>query len=234
VGPDVFIRLAEERGFVGTITRLVVHRTLKDFAVTLRRLPEFRISVNVAAADLGDPEFLPMLDQALQDAHVDAPSLTIEITESSTAHHDVAIETILELRRRGHSVHIDDFGTGFSSLSYLHDLAVDAIKIDRSFTKSVGTDAANATILPRILSMAEALSLRVVVEGIETETQAAFFAANGQQILGQGWLYGRPVPIEEFLRLLAEGERSAPGDGVAAPEERVASEDESLISTGTA
>lgn len=235
VGPDVFIRLAEERGFVGSITRLVMHHALKDFAATLRRLPDFRISVNVAAADLADPVFLPMLDLALERAHVDAPSLTIEITESSTAHHDVAIETILALRRRGHSVHIDDFGTGFSSLSYLHDLAVDAIKIDRSFTKSVGTDAANAAILPKILSMAEALSLKVVVEGIETETQAAFFTATGQQMLGQGWLYGRPVPIEEFHRRLAENEKKPVRKTVTAWQGKLLNEDEeSLISAGTA
>jgi sensor c-di-GMP phosphodiesterase-like protein len=176
-----------------------------------------------------------MLDQALEDAHVDAPSLTVEITESSTAHHDVAIETILALRRRGHSVHIDDFGTGFSSLSYLHDMAVDAIKIDRSFTKSVGTDAANAAILPKILSMAEALSLRVVVEGIETESQAAFFVATGQQILGQGWLYGRPVTIEEFQHRLAENESEPPRNAAGAWQGRLFNEEEeSLISAGTA
>lgn len=235
VGPDVFIRLAEERGIVGLITRLVVQHALKDFAETLRKLPDFRISVNVAAADLADPEFLPMLDQALKDAHIDASSLTIEITESSTAHHDVAIETILALRQRGHSVHIDDFGTGFSSLSYLHDMAVDAIKIDRSFTKSVGTDAANAAILPKILSMAEALSLRVVVEGIETENQAAFFVANGQQILGQGWLYGRPVPIEEFRNRLAENESKPPRTALSGWQGRLFGEEEDpLISAGTA
>jgi sensor c-di-GMP phosphodiesterase-like protein len=165
--------------------------------------------VNVAAADLADSGFLPMLERELALADVPAQSLTIEITESSTARHDVAIKTILALRQHGHSVHIDDFGTGYSSLSYLQDLAVDAIKIDRSFTRAVGTGAANAAILPKILGMAEALSLKVIVEGIETESQAAYFAATGQPMLAQGWLYGRPLQIEEFYKHLAENEREA-------------------------
>jgi sensor c-di-GMP phosphodiesterase-like protein len=209
VSPDVFVRLAEERGFVERITRLVVHHALQDFAATLRTNPDFHISVNVAAADLADPGFLPMLEHELALADVPARSLTIEITESSTARHDVAINTILALRQRGHSVHIDDFGTGYSSLAYLQDLAVDAIKIDRSFTRAVGTGAANAAILPQILGMAEALSLKVIVEGIEAESQAAYFAAAGQPMLAQGWLFGQPLQIEEFHRRMAENEREA-------------------------
>jgi sensor c-di-GMP phosphodiesterase-like protein len=209
VGPDVFVRLAEECGFVGSITRLVIHHSLQDFGATLRAHPDFHISANVAAADLSDPEFLPMLEQELALADIPARRLTIEITESSTARHDVAIKTILALRQRGHSVHIDDFGTGYSSLAYLQDLAVDAIKIDRSFTRAVGTGAANAAILPKILGMAEALSLKVIVEGIETESQAAYFAATGQPMLAQGWLYGRPAQIEEFHRRMAENQREA-------------------------
>ncbi len=131
VGPDVFVKIAEERGFVGEITRLVVRHVLRDFAVTLRAHPDFRISINMAAADLGDPRFLPMLEQSLDRAGVSAASLVIEITERSTALHEVAMEAIRHLRRQGHGVHIDDFGTGYSSLSYLHDLSVDAIKIDQ-------------------------------------------------------------------------------------------------------
>ena len=131
-------------------------------------------------------------------------------------------------------MHIDDFGTGFSSLSYLHDMAVDAIKIDRSFTKSVGTDAANAAILPKILSMAEALSLKVVVEGIETESQAAFFVGKGHQILGQGWLFGRPVAAEEFKRQMADNEQKPPSSSATAWQSKALDEDETLISAGTA
>ena len=209
VAPDVFIKIAEERGFVGSITRLVVSHVLRDFATTLNALPDFRVSINVAATDLADPRFLPMLERALNRAGVAARSVIIEITESSTARHEVAIAAILRLRERGHSVHIDDFGTGYSSLSYLHELSVDAIKIDRSFTRSIGTEAVTAAILPQILAMAGVLHLQVIVEGIETREQADYFTAHAQHILGQGWLYGRAIPAVAFHDQLAEEEIKA-------------------------
>lgn len=207
VGPDVFIRIAEERGFVGEITKLVVRHTLRDFGPLLRSHPDFQLSINVAAADLCDPGFLPMLDSSLEQAGVRAESLAIEITESCTAGHPVAMQTILDLRRRGHGVHIDDFGTGYSSLSYLHSLSIDAIKIDKSFTHAIGTQAVTVSILPQILAMADALKLQVIAEGIETELQASFYARVNKLILAQGWLFGRPIPANEFLRLLAEDEQ---------------------------
>jgi sensor c-di-GMP phosphodiesterase-like protein len=210
VGPDVFIKIAEERGFMGEITRLVVRHTLHDFAETLRAHPDFQISINVAASDLGDPRFLPMLEQSLDQAGVLAASVVIEITESSTALHKVALGAIRHLRRLGHHVHIDDFGTGYSNLSYLHDLSVDAIKIDRSFTQAIGTEAVTVSILPQILAMAKLLNLQVIVEGIETSQQASYFSGRARSILGQGWLFGRPVPPEEFLPLLAASKQLRP------------------------
>jgi sensor c-di-GMP phosphodiesterase-like protein len=206
ISPEIFIKIAEQRGFAGEITRLVTRRALSEFAEALRARPGFQISINVVASDLSNPRFLPMLEAELKRAEVKAESLIIEITESSTARNAVAIETILRLRRRGHSIHIDDFGTGYSSLSYLHDLSVNAIKIDRAFTQAIGTEAVTLAILPQILAMAEALRLQVVVEGIETQQQADYFAGGSYAVLGQGWLYGRPVPAEEFHRLLSEDE----------------------------
>jgi sensor c-di-GMP phosphodiesterase-like protein len=202
VTPDIFVKVAEERGFVGEITRLVVRRVLRDFGRTMRDRPGFRVNINIAAPDLADSEFLPMLERALAEAGVQPQSLGIEITESYTARQQVAKETILRLRQRGHYVHIDDFGTGYSSLAYLHDLSVDAIKIDKAFTKAIGTDAVTVSILPQILTMASTLGLRVVVEGIETPEQARYFAKANQSIYAQGWLFGRPVPREAFHQLL--------------------------------
>jgi len=206
VSPDVFVKIAEENGFVGAITKLVLRHALRDFAALFASQPDFRLSINVAAADLSDAAFLPMLEQSLERESISAQSVTIEITESSTARHEVAMETIAKLRDRGHAIHIDDFGTGYSSLSYLRDLSIDAIKIDKSFTQAIGTEAVTVGILPQILAMAEALNLNVVVEGVETEMQANYFATVDQTVFAQGWLFGRPVPVEEFLRLLADYE----------------------------
>jgi len=210
ISPEVFVRIAEELGFVSEISRVVTRDALRDFAETLRARPDFHISVNVAATDLSDPLFLPMLEESLKLAQVAPQSLIIEITESSTARHHVAIQTIHSLRQRGHQVHIDDFGTGYSSLSYLKDLAVDAIKIDQSFTRAIGTDAVTVGILPQIIAIAHALNLRIIVEGIETIEQASYFVGGNQVIHAQGWLFGRPMPCAEFHALLAEEKKRPP------------------------
>jgi sensor c-di-GMP phosphodiesterase-like protein len=209
VGPDVFVRIAEQNGFVGDITKLALRHVLREFAETLRKRPDIRISMNVAGADLADPEFLPMLDSCLHRAGVSAHSLAIELTEGSTAKREIAIATIRSLRERGHAVHIDDFGTGYSSLSYLHELSVDAIKIDKSFTQAIGTESVIVAILPQILAMAEALGLGVIVEGIETPEQASYFENSATAMFAQGWLFGRPVSAGSFLRLLAAGDQKA-------------------------
>lgn len=204
VSPDIFVKIAEERGFVAEITKLVLRHVLRDFGATMRARASFRVNVNIAASDLADSAFIPMLEHAIEDAEVSPRNLGIEITESYTARQQVARNTILRLRQTGHYVAIDDFGTGYSSLAYLHDLSVDAIKIDKAFTKAIGTDAVTVSILPQILTMAETLKLRVVVEGIETQVQADYFASSNRNIHAQGWLYGRPVPARLFLQMLDE------------------------------
>lgn len=204
IEPEVFVKIAEERGFVREITQLVLRRSLRELGSLLRSQPDFCMNINISSADLSDFGFLSMLDNAIAQAGIPRASLGIEITESITARHQMAAEIILHLRKRGHRIFIDDFGTGYSSLAYLHDLSVDAIKIDRAFTSAIGTDAITVSILPQILSMAESLKLQVLVEGVESEMQANYFAAIAPSALAQGWLFGRPVPAEEFCLLLAE------------------------------
>jgi sensor c-di-GMP phosphodiesterase-like protein len=212
VSPDIFVRIAEKNGFVGEIAKLVVRHVLADFGPVLRGPGGFRISVNVAAADLADPEFLLMLERALTQEQVEAQRIVIEITEGSTVKNHVAMETIRLLRQRGHFVHIDDFGTGYSSLSYLQDLSVDAIKIDKAFTQAIGTGSVTVAILPQILAMAESLNLGVIVEGVETGEQADYFAAGPKPVLVQGWLFGRPVPAAEFHKRLQDDAKKAVGE----------------------
>ena len=204
IGPDVFIKLAEERGFVGTITELVVRHSLQEFREILRGSSEFRLSINVTATDLADPKFVPMLERTVRQEEVPARSVAIEITESSTARSEIAMETIFQLRQQGYSVHIDDFGTGYSSLAYLHELSVDAIKIDIAFTRAIGTGSALVSILPQLIGITQALNLEMIVEGVETEEQAEYYASASGQTLAQGWLFGHPVPAGEFHRRLAE------------------------------
>jgi sensor c-di-GMP phosphodiesterase-like protein len=204
VDPEVFVKVAEEHGFVGALTKSVLHQALKDFAETLQSRPGFRLSLNAAGADLVDPEFLPMLEDTLKRAKVNPESIVIEISEKSASKSDAAMETIRILRRRGHSINIDDFGTGYSNLDKLLCLFADTIKIDKAFTGVIGTESAAVAILPQILAMAKSLNLEVVVEGVETDRQADYFSPETAHLYGQGWLYGRPVAAEAFNCLLAD------------------------------
>jgi len=202
VRPDVFVAAAEELGFIGKLTRVVLRLIVLELGEFLRANPEFHVNVNIAAADLADPKFLPMLEKLLRRNGISSRSVNLELTERSTADHHLAISSIGRLRERGHEFYIDDFGTGYSSLSYLNELAVDAIKIDRAFTDAIGTGSLTAVIVPQILAMASTLNVKVVVEGVERAEQSDYFASLDQQILAQGWHFGEAVPARELLKLI--------------------------------
>jgi sensor c-di-GMP phosphodiesterase-like protein len=202
IRPDVFVAAAEELGFIGKLTRVVLRLVVTELGEYLRAHPDFRINVNIAAADLADPQFLPMLDKLLDQHGVPATNINLELTERSTADHPLSISAIRKLRSRGHQFYIDDFGTGYSSLAYLNELSVDAIKIDRVFTDAVGTGSLTAAIVPQILAMAEKLHVKVVVEGVERAEQSTYFANLDQEILAQGWHFGESIPAQELLVLL--------------------------------
>ena len=201
IRPDVFVAAAEELGFIGKLTRNVLGIIAAELGDFLRDHPSFRVNVNISAGDLADPKFVPMLEKLLRRHRIRPQSISLELTERSTADHALAIASIGRLRSLGHTFLIDDFGTGYSSLAYLNQLQVDGIKIDRAFTDAVGTDSLTAVIVPQILAIARTLDITVVVEGVERANQAAYFAELDQPILAQGWHFGEPVPIRELLYL---------------------------------
>jgi sensor c-di-GMP phosphodiesterase-like protein len=207
VRSDIFIGIAEEGGFIGEITTFVLEQVLTEIGDLLRGRQGFRVSVNLSAKDLADETFLPRLEALLAARRIPAVSVGLELTERSTANKEVAIRAIRELRERGHVVSLDDFGTGYSSLSYLHELGVDVLKIDRAFTNTIGTDSITASIVPQILSMAHALKLKIVVEGVEQQAQVDYLRKyGGGDIQAQGWFFGRPVPAQDLrVRLREQG-----------------------------
>lgn len=204
IPPDVFVALAEQRGMAGQITRYVLDHVIKEMGETLRLHRDFRITINVTASDLDDPKFLVAIEEELHYADIEPQQIGIELTERSAADSHGAVEGIARLRARGHSVYIDDFGTGYSSLSYLGELKVDALKMDRAFTRTVGTDAVTVSIVPQIIDMATKHKLAIVAEGVETEAQAAYFRNLPVPVLGQGWFYGRPVASPKLIKRLEQ------------------------------
>ncbi len=209
--PEHFIAAAETKGFVGEITRVVITCVTEEID-DLLKLDDFTATVNITTQDLCDPAFFQFVEQCVKSSRIVPHSLGFELTERSTADRDVVIHAIERLRSLGHPVYIDDFGTGYSSLAYLQDLKVSAIKIDRAFTNTVGTEAVTASVVPQILDMASRLNLMVVVEGIETQRQADYFRSAHPGIRGQGWLFGRPVPAAHFKRLFSDSLSSARHD----------------------
>ncbi len=202
ISPDVFIRLAEDTGFIGEVTEFVLARAIAEMAATLRQSPSLSLCVNVAPSDFLGAELRTVLDKHVRTAGIQPGQIVLELTERSTADLDSIRNAIYLLAREGYRVHMDDFGTGFSSLAYLNQLDVHAIKVDKSFTRTIGTDAVTAGILPQILAMAESLQLRVVVEGVETPEQVRFLESTRTSLQAQGWYYSHPMSAEEFRSFL--------------------------------
>jgi diguanylate cyclase (GGDEF)-like protein/PAS domain S-box-containing protein len=192
--PSAFIALAEETGLVEPIGAIVFEKACAE----LRRIHDahpgvpFSMSVNVSTAQLGchrTPRFL----HGAERLGVDPAGLVLEITEYSAVHDDEDMLASLQwLRAHGVRVAVDDFGTGYSSLSYVKTLPIDIVKIDRSFVSGLGIRARDTAIVQAIVSMAAALGLGVVAEGVETEQQLAVLADLGCPD-AQGYLFGRPV-----------------------------------------
>ncbi|HEY6886315.1 MAG TPA: EAL domain-containing protein, partial [Solirubrobacter sp.] len=191
LGPGEFIPLAEETGLIVPLGRWVLRESARHAALWAGAP---YLSVNVAGAQLEQPGFVEEVASALADGGLDAARLVLEVTESSLVG-DLEAERLQALRRLGVRLAIDDFGTGYSSLSYLRRFPMDVLKIDRSFTRDACDDSA---LLQAIVAMGESLGLVLIPEGIEEPEQADALRALGCR-LGQGYLFGRPVPADELV-----------------------------------
>ncbi|MBU4610996.1 EAL domain-containing protein [Achromobacter sp. GG226] len=198
ISPEVFVPIAEQDGFVSELTRFVVRRVLDDLATALVENIGFKVSVNISASDLLDTGFARFVARELQRRGLNPACLGFEITERSTAARAAMAQGIQRLRQAGHGVFIDDFGVDYSSLSYLSQLQVDGIKLDRSFITALGDDH-TANIVPQIVQMGQVLGVALVAEGVETDGQAAYLASLDPNLLGQGWLFSRPLPADQLF-----------------------------------
>jgi len=205
VPPATFIPIAEELGLIDSIGTWVLREACRTFADWQRRYPDSGldcITVNVSGRQLAQQHFLNTVEQALHAARLRAGSLRLEITETALMDSPVqAAATLRELRNVGVKIYLDDFGTGFSSLSHLHKLPVDALKIDRSFVKSLLIPDRPA-IVESILALARTLNTSVVAEGIEAHAEAEELERLGCTH-AQGYLFSRPLSTENAEALIA-------------------------------
>lgn len=205
VSPAQFIPLAEESGLIVPIGRWVLDeacRHAKQWQDVAGR--PITVAVNLASRQMVDDDIVSAVLQSL-DRHALTPDLLeLEITESAAVTDTEQARGLLNrLAALGVSVSIDDFGVGYSSLSYLRDLPVQRFKIDRSFLVNVPQDAGSSRLVSAMISMARSLEVGLVAEGVETEAQLAFLAEQRCDV-AQGYLLGKPVPAPEFMRRLRE------------------------------
>jgi diguanylate cyclase (GGDEF)-like protein/PAS domain S-box-containing protein len=199
LAPDEFIALADETGLIVPIGKWVLEQACRQLKIWQSSgYPHLHVAVNVSSRQLEDSSFVPMVDRILKQSGIDPHFLELEITERLLMKDNLRNnETLHALKRRGIQVSVDDFGTGFSSLSYLKHFPVDALKIDKLFIKSLPEDEHDAAIASAIIGMAHSLNLKVVAEGVETEGQKNFLKTLGCNC-GQGYLFSEPVPPEQI------------------------------------
>ena len=202
VPPDEFIPLAEESGLIVPIGRWVLDEACRQAAVWAGEGLRIGISVNVSAHQLGREGFADDVRRALHEHRIDPSRLTLEITETTLMRNArMAANHLQEVKTLGVRVAIDDFGTGYASLSHLQSLPVDILKIDRSFVAALNNGGRSRQLLQAVLGVGRALSLAVVAEGIEEQSQLSTLEQMGCQMC-QGFLLARPSPADAITSLL--------------------------------
>jgi diguanylate cyclase (GGDEF)-like protein/PAS domain S-box-containing protein len=205
VFPDEFIPLAEETGLIVPLGHWIVRTACRQVAVWRRDHPQLahlHTAVNLSPRQLADPALISTVRSVLAEVDLPAEALCLEITETALADDvEAAYATISALRDLGVELSIDDFGTGYSSLAYLRHLPVSEVKVDRSFVSGLGERVRDEKICASVISMAHALGLRVVAEGVESQPQLDHLRDGGCDYI-QGYFMCRPQPPAEVIHYL--------------------------------
>jgi len=204
VPPDQFIPIAEYSGLIVNIGEWVLRSACFEWALLSEHTDaNFRIAVNVSQAQFLHPLFLRSVERALADSAIPPNCLELEITESmAMTDPDALIESIAKLKAMGVRVSIDDFGTGFSSLSHLQKLRVDKLKIDRAFVNQMTSVNNDASIARMIVELSQSLRIEIIAEGVETQAQAELLMSFGCDC-AQGFHYSKPQTKNELIIWLA-------------------------------
>ncbi|WP_416896877.1 MAG: EAL domain-containing protein [Minwuia sp.] len=198
VGPDTFIPLSERDGSLDAPGVWMVEQALTALSDWRDRgREELFVAVNLSPAQLLSDDFTGACEFLLAESGLEREALHLEITETSPVALDKAVDQIEALHRAGFHLSIDDFGTGFSSLAYVHKLPFRTIKIDRSFVRDLPDVREARVIVASVVRLAHELGMTVVAEGVETEGQRAFLDGEGCD-LAQGFFYGLPMSAADF------------------------------------
>ncbi|WP_271251725.1 EAL domain-containing response regulator [Pseudanabaena sp. Chao 1811] len=205
--PDKFIPIAETTGLIVPLGNLVLQLACQQTKKWQSIRNNLSISVNVSAHQFSDANLKLTVQKVIRDNNLNANLLDLEITETTLIQDPQLTNDILNIfRSLGARVSIDDFGIGYSSLSYLQKFSLDTIKIDRSFVSNVDTNTGNAAIVQAVIEMAHKLNFNIVAEGVETRAELNFLRQHNCDII-QGYLFSKPLPVHEFEQLLISGRK---------------------------
>jgi diguanylate cyclase (GGDEF)-like protein len=212
VSPGRFIPVAEETDLIVSLGGWILEQACRQARVLLDEgLRIGHVAVNLSARQFRDRKLIERIGEILARTGLEPSRLELEITESLVMRDvDAVVARLTELKAFGVQLAIDDFGTGYSSLSYLRRFPIDRLKIDQSFTREVASSADGAAIARAVIQLGHALDLRVIAEGVETESQLQFLRENGCDEI-QGYIYARPLDPEALRHMLASGARLAVG-----------------------
>jgi EAL domain-containing protein (putative c-di-GMP-specific phosphodiesterase class I) len=203
VPPDEFIPLAEDDGLIVPLQRWVLQRATADAAALLAEGWNVQMGINVSVRHLQAGCLAPDVASALADSGLPPSKVVLEVTESVMLDARDRLDSDLAgLREMGCKIALDDFGRGYSSLAYLARLPVDVLKMDREFVADIERDPRGAALVAAVVELGRTLGMDVVAEGVETPGQLAALRDMSCRYL-QGWLFGRPVPVEELGPLMA-------------------------------
>jgi diguanylate cyclase (GGDEF)-like protein/PAS domain S-box-containing protein len=206
VSPGQFIPVAEESALILEIGHWVLETACQQIETWSKReaTSDLVLAINVSGQQFRQADFVDKVAAVIRAHPINASRLKLELTESVVLS-DVAdvVKKMHELKALGVKLSMDDFGTGYSSLSYLKQLPLDQLKIDQSFVRDIANDPNDAVMVQTIISLAKNFRLNVIAEGVETEEQLEFLRVNGCMAY-QGYLFSKPVPVEEFEKLLGE------------------------------
>ena len=203
IPPDVFIPLIEENGLIEELDVYVWNRVAEQIKDWKRQLGfTLPVSVNVSRVDMYDPDLVDNMRGILERYDIEAEDLFLEVTESAyTKDSDQIIATVIELRKWGFRIEMDDFGNGYSSLNMLSKMPIDALKLDMEFVQNAFRQKKDTKMLEIIIEIADYLGVPVVAEGVETDEQIEALQSIGCDI-AQGFYFSRPLPVEEFEEIL--------------------------------
>jgi EAL domain-containing protein (putative c-di-GMP-specific phosphodiesterase class I) len=210
LAPDAFLPLAEQAGLMRPLTLAVLDIALRDASRWRHEGHLVSVAVNLSVTNLLDVELASDVAALLHEHQVPASALVLEITETVLMTDSTRAKSVVDaLHALGVGLSVDDYGTGYSSLAYLQDLAIDELKLDRSFIMRLGEDPRTAAIVRSTVELAHSLGLRIVAEGVEDAGTVEMLHRYGCDVI-QGYFYSRPIPAAQLTTWLVKGRSAEP------------------------